>query len=98
FTNIALLREYAPAFIPSTVAGAIEKYDLPDLMAALCPRKVLIINPLSGNGDPAGDNEKMCYLTYPRIVFNQKGVEDHFKQVVVEDGQAVYEQIIKWLR
>jgi len=97
FTNIALLREYAPTFIPSTVAGAIEKYDLPDLMAALCPRKVLIINPLSGNGDPAGDNEKMCYLTYPNIVFTQKGVEDHFKHCVVDEGQAVYENIIEWL-
>ncbi len=39
FADIALSREYSPAFIPSTVAGAIEKYDLPDLIAAVCPRK-----------------------------------------------------------
>ncbi len=73
FADIALSREYSPAFIPSTVAGAIDKYDLPDLMAALCPRKVLILDPLSANGDPAGDDEKSCYLSYPRIVFTQKG-------------------------
>ena len=98
FADIALNRDYSPAFIPSTVAGAIEKYDLPDLMAALSPRKVLIINPLSGNGDPAGDDQKFCRLSYPRIVFNQKGVGDHFKHVVVDEGQPVYEQIIKWLK
>jgi len=98
FADIALIRDYAPSFIPSTVAGAIEKYDLPDLMAALCPRKLLIINPLSGNGDPAGDNEKMCYLSYPKIVFTQKGVEDNFRHVSLGEGQPVYEQIIKWLR
>ena len=50
FAGIAHSREYSPSFIPSTVAGAIEKYDLPDLMAALSPRKLLIVNPLSGNG------------------------------------------------
>lgn len=98
FADIALTREYAPAFILSTVAGAIEKYDLPDLMAALCPRKVLLINPLSGNGDPAGDNEKMCYLSYPKIVYTQKGVGEHFKYVSLEEDQSVYEQILKWLR
>ena len=98
FADIALSREYSPGFIPSTVAGAIDKYDLPDLMAALCPRKVLILNPLSANGDPAGDDEKLCYLTYPKIVYTQKGVEDNFKHSVVGEGQQVYEQIIKWLR
>jgi len=98
FVDIALIREYTPSFIPSTVAGAIEKYDLPDLMAALCPRKLLIINPLSGNGDPAGDKEKVCYLSYPRIVYTQKGVEEHFKHVTLEESQPVYEPFIKWLR
>ncbi len=98
FTEIALEPEYKPSYIPSTVAGAIEAYDLPDLMAALCPRKVLIINPLSGSGAPAGNNKKQCDLTYPKIVFTQKGVEENFKHVVAEEGQPVYEQIIKWLR
>ncbi|MEN8230129.1 MAG: acetylxylan esterase [Bacteroidota bacterium] len=98
FADIALTRDYSPAFIPSTVAGAIEKYDLPDLMAALSPRKVLIINPLSGNGEPAGDDQKSCNLSYPRIVFNQKGVGDHFKHVVVGEGQPLNDQIVKWLK
>jgi hypothetical protein len=98
FAEIALSPEYSPAFIPSTVAGAIDKYDLPDLMAALCPRKVLVLDPLSANGDPAGDGEKSCYLSYPKIVYTQKGVQGNFRHSVVEGGQPVSEQIIEWLK
>jgi cephalosporin-C deacetylase-like acetyl esterase len=98
FAEIAETREYAPAFIPSTVAGAIGSYDLPDLLAALSPRKVVIINPLSANGDPAGDKAKTCFLSYPRIVFTQNGVEEHFKHISLGEDQPVYEQITKWLK
>jgi len=98
FADIVLNRDYSPAYIPSTVAGAIEKYDLPDLMATISPRKVLIINPLSGNGNPAGTDQKYCNLSYPQIIYNQKGHEDHFKHIMVDGGQLVYEQIIKFLK
>jgi len=98
FAGIALEPEYKPVFIPSTVAGAIEKYDLPDLMAALTPRKVLIINPLSGNGDPAAADKKSCFLAYPNIVYTQKGVGKNFRHSVVGDGEPVYDQIIQWLK
>ena len=98
FADIALSREYTPAFIPSTVAGAINKYDLPDLMAALCPRKVLILNPLTANGDPAGADENSCYLSYPRIVYTQKGAGDNFGHATTDEAQPVNELIIEWLR
>ncbi len=98
FAGIALSREYHPAFIPSTVAGAINKYDLPDLMAALYPRKVMVVNPLSANGDPAGDDEKSCSLSYPGIVYTQKGDAGNFVHVSLEDDQPLHEQIIRWLK
>lgn len=98
FAEIATSPEYAPAWIPSTVAGAIEKYDLPDLMAALSPRKLMIVNPLSAQGDPAGDREKSCSLSYPAIVYTQEGVKGHFKHVAPGEGQAINGQIIAWLR
>lgn len=99
FADIAAKAEYKPAFIPSTVAGAIEKYDLPDLMAALCPRKLLVINPLSAKGDPAGDEEKSCFLSYPKITFTQEGAKDHFKHLSpgIDQSELVHGQIIKWL-
>jgi len=98
FAEIALSHEYLPAFIPSTVAGAIEKYDLPDLMAALSPRKVLIINPLSGNGDPAGEDKIIGELSYPNMVYTQESVADNFRYSVVEEGEPINEQIMEWLK
>ena len=40
FAEIAMVRDYSPSFIPSTVAGAIQSYDLADLIAVACPRKL----------------------------------------------------------
>ena len=75
----------------------MKKYDLSDLTAALCPRKVLIINPLASDGSPAEESKKSCYLSYPKIVYTQKDVKDHFKQLTVDDNILVNEKIIKWL-
>jgi hypothetical protein len=98
FMDIALTWDYLPAFIHSTVAGAVNEYDLPDLMAALSPRKLLILDPLAADGRPAGEKERSCYLSYPRIVFTQKGVPGHFSHAVSEDSIPVYEQVINWLK
>ena len=95
--DIALSRDYLPAYIPSTVAGAINHYDLPDLMAVLSSRDLFIVNPKTANGDPAEDDAVLCRLTYPKIVFTQKGVKDRFKHAEVEQGQSVIDQIIQWL-
>lgn len=97
FSDIAMSHEYSPAFIPSTVAGAIEKYDLSDLMASLCPRKVLIINPLASDGSPAIESKKSCYLSYPKIVYTQKDVKEKFEHLVIDEKRMVNEKIIEWL-
>ncbi len=98
FADIALSPDYTPAFIPSIVAGAIEKYDLADLLAALSPRKTLIINPLASDGTPTIASKKTCYLTYPKIVYSQIGAKNNFKYLVVEDSQIAYQQVSDWLK
>ncbi len=98
FADIALSSEYTPSYIPSTVAGAIDRYDLTDLMAAISPRKLLIINPLGSNGAPAKEDKKSCYLTYPKIVFSHKGVDGNFKHSVAENDHSTIEQVIQWLK
>jgi Acetyl xylan esterase (AXE1) len=37
------------------VPGALQYYDLPDLMGLIAPRKLLLVNPLDGGGKPAED-------------------------------------------
>ncbi len=98
YADVALSREYLPEFIPSTVAGAIEQYDLPDLIAALYPRKVLLVNPRLGNGTSAEVGKKSCYLTYPKIVYTQKDVAHNFTHSFAGEEQLIYEKIIEWLK
>lgn len=95
FSEIALTNDYAANFIPSTVGGAIEKYDLPDLIAAICPRKVLIVNPLSANGEYKTNTE---ILSYPKQVYTQKGVGNRINYLTGQDVPIVNEQILEWLK
>ncbi len=51
YRSIVMNRSYDPNFIHSTVPGALEAYDLPDLAASLAPRNLLIVDVTDGNGD-----------------------------------------------
>lgn len=44
YRSIVMNRFYDPAFIHSTVAGALRAYDLPDLAASVAPRKLMMVN------------------------------------------------------
>ena len=50
FRSIANCRFYLPLFILSTVSEALKEYDLPDLAASLAPRRLILIDPVDGNG------------------------------------------------
>ena len=98
YADIATTRIYKPAYIPFTVAGAIEEYDLPDLMAMLCPRKVLIINPVSGDGLLPDESETRNSILFPTNVYSENGVSHNFKLVSRLDEKMVLEQLLSWLR
>lgn len=51
YRSIALNPYYKPAFLHSTVPGSIGVYDLPDLAAALAPKKLLLTGITDGNGN-----------------------------------------------
>jgi len=97
FAGIALEPEYKPAFILSTVAGAIERYDLPDLMAAYCPNPLLIVNPLSGNGAIADAEWSEEQLAFPLRVYAQNNRSENFNYISKKAKQQVFEQLINWL-
>ncbi len=98
FSEIALSQEYKPYFIHSTVAGAIEEYDLPDLMANLCPRKSLIINPLSATGMKADDAKSKQSLLFPSRVYSEKNASNNFGLKSNIEDHLVLEQVLNWLR
>lgn len=97
YADIALSQEYMPSFIPSTVAGAITKYDLPDLMASLCPRKLAIINPQSSQGTSLLPGITARIMAYPTAKFVREGAEDYIQIYIEKNDQLVYKQIINWI-
>jgi hypothetical protein len=97
FAEIALSCEYSPGFIPSTVAGALEAYDLADLMAALYPRKLLIINPLDANGNAEKEKKAGENLAFPIHAYAQGERGEEFSLITGKKKEQVYEEIFKWL-
>ncbi len=65
YRSIVMNRLYNPTFIPGTVPGALEAYDLPDLAASLAPRKLMIagITDGTGNSDDESIQEDLQVIT-----------------------------------
>ena len=98
FAEIALEPDYAPALILSTVAGAIEKYDLQDLMAGLCPRKILVINPISGDGLLVDELKAKNSIHFPIKVYSAKSVSQNINLISQADEPIILDQILSWLK
>ena len=90
--------EYHPAFILSTVAGAIEEYDLADLMAGLCPRKVLIVNSLSAKSLVENEERVKSNLSFPLKVYSEKSNPGNFIFISNQNEQETYKQLLSWLK
>lgn len=97
FADIALTQNYSPAFIHSTVAGAIEKYDISDLLSVLCPRKVLILNPLASDGSSAKESNISLHLKYPETVYSKNGTMENLQQSSQVSDQDIFNSIIQWV-
>jgi hypothetical protein len=67
-------------------------------MASLSPRKLLILEPLSGDGSIAGEAKAMNNLDYPASVFSDNGVAENFNVITRLDNQKMQEQLLKWLQ
>ncbi len=66
YRSIMMTRYYDPNFHISTVTGTLDRYDLPDLAAALAPRKLLIAGPVDASGacrDRQGIREDSAVIT-----------------------------------
>jgi len=98
YSNIATTRFYKPDYIPFTVAGAIEDYDLPDLMANLCPRQMLIINPLSGDGLMADETKAKNSFLFPFKVYSEKGVTGNLELINRVDKGVALDHLLSWLK
>jgi hypothetical protein len=97
FEEIVHTRFYNPEFIPFSVPGAIGESDLPDLIAGLCPRKVLLVDPVSGNGSPVDASWTEASMRLPLRVYSEKGVPGRLEWIYHLDETKILPYLIKWL-
>ncbi len=98
FSEIALEKEYNPTIIHSTVAGAIEKYDLSDLMALIYPRKLIIINPIACDGSLSNEVKTNKLIQFPKKIYQSKDKIQNFNLIYLADEKMILDQLLFWLR
>lgn len=57
YRSVVMERNYETQFVKNSVPGMLKAYDLPDLVAALSPQRVWMLNVVDGRGERATDNQ-----------------------------------------
>jgi pimeloyl-ACP methyl ester carboxylesterase len=89
---------YMEKIIPSTIAGALKQFDLPDLYALLAPRDVLLINPLDGTKKVPDESGIHSALSFAEKIYSDDGAKNRLKIMTDIDTAAMTEQISLWLK
>lgn len=98
YTDIAATRFYQPALVPHTVAGAIQVYDIPDLMAYRHAGKLLIIEPMAADGSVAMAEQLDRTYAFPRNILNLPNRGKRFELCSGSTGFEVTARILEWLK
>lgn len=97
YRSIVTNQYYKPHFVPTTVAGALTAYDLPDLAACLAPRNLLLINITDQNGKSAGSSLIEKELGVVRSAYSAKSSEAGFEIQRLEFSRTFSDIFEVWL-
>lgn len=98
YRSIVMNRYYNPGFIHSTVAGALEAYDLPDLAASLAPRKLMMAEVTDGNGKNT-DNESINKdLSVIKIAYHLRNADEQLNIVSLTPNEKPYDLYMEWIK
>lgn len=98
YMSIVLRRFYNPLFIPGTVPGALRKYDLPDLAAAIAPRKLFMAGVTDGSGsiaDTSSINKDLAIIKSSYQYLKAEG------QLIILTGKSIdnkYDVLMEWIK
>ncbi|WP_373514950.1 acetylxylan esterase [Persicitalea sp.] len=93
YQSIAEQQMYEPKFVMSSVAGALQAYDLPDLVASLSPHPMLLLNPIDATG--AGIGKKEIEAVYHDALQKPSGKNLTIGSAVKQVNLPV--AVIKWM-
>ena len=92
YQSVIQERDYHPKFVMSAPAGVIGKYDLPDLLTALFPLKICMINPVDALDQTVDSN------TFDRTYREAKNKYGNSQNFVVDGGEKdVFLRLEQWL-
>ena len=97
YRTILVNQYYQPVFIPPSVAGALEFYDLPDLCASLAPRPLLMVNVLNHIGKPAQKELLSKEYNFVRGYYKSLGAEKKFRIYMQEPYNVMDDIFTEWL-
>lgn len=97
YADVALTEYYDPAFVPGAVAGMLTAYDLPDLSAAIAPRRQILIDPLDAAGGPATASGARTEMAAAISRYAAPAVSDRF-DIVTAGPDSVRPTLGRWLQ
>ena len=99
YRSIVMNRFYDPGLIPSTVPGALEAYDLPDLAATLAPRKLLIAGATEGvdnntTTDSANIDDDLSVI---KIAYQKRNAGEQL-EIIEEPSEKFNDLYEEWIK
>jgi hypothetical protein len=98
YQSIVMNRFYDPKFVYSTVPGALEEYDLPDLAASLAPRKLLMAGVTDGNSDKTDIGSIDKDLKIIKTAYVCKNAEQQLDIKSDTAYEKLFEQYLNWIK
>lgn len=98
YRSIVMNRFYDLSFIYSTVPGALEAYDLPDLASTLAPRKLV----MAGVTDGAGNSVEKVSLdedfSVIRAAYQYREAKGQFTYTSTADRAELFDLFDEWIK
>ena len=81
YRSLAVAERYTQPF-GIYAYGILREFDLPDVARAAGPRPVLLLNPVTPRGEPAGAAARICTESVPNATRSDVGAGDDPVQVL----------------
>ncbi len=97
YRDIAGQEYYKTSHVFSLVPGALLGYDLPDLMASLAPRKLLLLNTTNGNGERIENSATTPALSPVSQQYKSVNADQNW-QLLTPDDSSLPRVYTEWIK
>ena len=98
YGSLVINRFYHSPFISAAVPGALKSYDLPDLAAALAPRKLLMVNVTNGMGEVKPSQDIQEDISFIEKIYRERKAEGQLNVATETSREKLYELFSEWIR